>query len=250
MIEFDFNVHLVSNINNELRLTFKDMKKIYKKNLNLYKSNFKNCNFMLFNTELSLEDIRDFKKLISQDFKNSTLTLLYNFKKKRDLRDLKNAGIDYIKFHSYVQKISDKYFLDIANISKKAEKEALGILIDTSYGSLDLYNYDNLKLAVAIAKEVKKIEIVLLHSGGARVLEAMLIAMSSKNIYLETSFSVPFYLGSTIEKDLGFAYSKLNKKILYGSDFPYVSFTNSHKKTDKFLKKYRLTIAKHPTQME
>ncbi len=228
---FDFNIHLADSVEEEQKLKFEDLEKIYKKNLEIYKKSFSGCNFMLFNSSLALKDITAFRKMVSQDFEEFTLTLLYDFHTKRSLEDLKSAGIDFIKFHSYVQRVDESYFQDIVEISKTAESLDLGILIDTSYGTLGLYEYDNLKLAVKILKVVKKVPVVLLHSGGAKALDAMLIALSSDNVYLESSFSLPFYKGSTIEKDLLFAYRNLKERVLYGSDYPYISFEESFEKT-------------------
>lgn len=127
-------------------------------------------------------------------------------------------------------------------IAKKAESLNMLIMIDTSYGSLGMYQYDNLKLAMAIANVVTKTSIILLHSGGARCLEAMLLADATKNIFLETSFSLPYYLGSSIERDLAFTYKKLGEdKVLYGSDFPYISFEESEESFLTFMDKWGFT---------
>ena len=113
-------------------------------------------------------------------------------------------------------------------ISKKAQSLGMSVMIDTSYGSLDMYQYDNLKLTSEIAKHVTDVPIILLHSGGARCLEAMLLADCCQNIYLETSFTLPYYIGSSVERDLAFAYKKLGSdRIVYGSDFPYINQDDS-----------------------
>ncbi|NOX15369.1 MAG: amidohydrolase family protein [Epsilonproteobacteria bacterium] len=113
------------------------------------------------------------------------------------------------------------------------------IAIDTSYGTLNLYRNDNLKLSTLIANKIKKSPIILLHSGGARVLEAMLIAESQNNIYLETSFSILCYHNSSIEQDFAFAYKKIGtNRVLYGSDSPYINLKESISFTSKYLQKY------------
>jgi predicted TIM-barrel fold metal-dependent hydrolase len=51
--------------------------------------------------------------------------------------------------------------------------------------------------------------------------------MDKKNVMLDTSFSLNYYLGSSIEKDYAFAYRRLGaKRVLFGSDVPYVNFEN------------------------
>ena len=91
-------------------------------------------------------------------------------------------------------------------------------------------------VAAAIANRVTRAPIILLHSGGSRCLEAMLLADATKNVFLETSFTLPYYLNSSIERDLAFAYKKLGaNKILYGSDFPYISLKESEKSFFEFM---------------
>ena len=102
------------------------------------------------------------------------------------------------------------------------------ICIDTSYGTSKMYAHDNLKLACHIADHITKVPIVLLHIGGARVLEAMLLAHEKQNVMLESSFSLGYYEGSTIPQDAAFAFRKIGiERVMYGSDFPYVSMEES-----------------------
>ena len=75
------------------------------------------------------------------------------------------AGVKFIKFHSYHQKIADDIIPYCVKIAKLAETLGIGICIDASYGSLDLYRYDNLKLASEILLEIKNVPVVILHAG-------------------------------------------------------------------------------------
>ena len=42
-----------------------------------------------------------------------------------------------------------------------------------------------------------KAPIIALHAGGGKVVEAMSIGLDCKNIYFDTSFSIPFWFGSS-----------------------------------------------------
>lgn len=234
---FDYNVHLAKNTDKEQKMNYLELENAFQDNLSTYKNSFYGCNFMLFNSQLSLEDLTSFNQLVKDEFEKVTLTLLYDFRERRSLEDLKEAGIKFIQFHSYVQKISKDEIKLIGKIAQEASDLGLSIMIDTSYASLDLYRYDNLKLATEVAKRVKKTPIILLQSGGARCIEAMLIAMSRDNIYLETSSSLPFYMNSTIEKDLSFVYKNLKGRVVYGSNFPYVEFDESIAKHQLFFQR-------------
>ncbi len=248
---FDFNIHLpILNaesvdlkVGNERELDVDGVLgafEYYKNEM----SHLNGGNLMLFNEQL-LEESKRVPEISKGFEKPSMLSLLFDFRQDDYLGQVSlahDSGIRALKFHSYVQKIDESYFSVILEISKKASELGMALLIDASYGSINMYKYDNLKLACAILAEVKTTPVVILHSGGARVLETMLIADEMKNVYLETSFSIPYYVGSSIESDLAFAYKKLGSdRLLYGSDFPYVSFSDSEKIHLDFFKKYNFS---------
>lgn len=181
-------------------------------------------NFMLFNQQLDWNNLNTLKENLQNKVENVRFTQLLDFTKLNtevDLQMLKEAGVHCIKFHSYVQQIFDAEFERIIEICKIAEKLEMPICVDASYGTNQLYDLDNLKLVASISQQVQKTPIIILHSGGARIFDAMLIAESTPNVFLETSFSMEYYKGSSIEKDILFAYKKLgSKKVLYASDAP------------------------------
>ena len=243
---FDFNIHLADNISDENNISLKELKYKY----SLYAKNFKNNidtgNFMLFNQNLFFENnIDDFIKNIKNDFNNSLFTALIDFRKKDIISYLDKAilsGIDCIKFHSYNQKIIESDFIEIIKICQYAEKNNIIICLDTSYGTSKMYTYDNMRLACFISDFITKVPIVLLHTGGARVIEAMLLADEKKNIFLDTSFSILYYLDSSLEKDFAYTYKKIgSNRVIYGSDTPYIDINKSLEKTIHFLEKYKFS---------
>jgi len=195
-------------------------------------SNMQGANIMLFNQDLALNDI---KKLASAASLGQVQDLFFTFLSSPerilsfdDLSELSLAGISAVKFHSYRQKISSSHFSKFLSIAKWAEGLQMPILIDASFGSLQMYQYDNLRLIACIAEQVSRVPIVILHSGGARAIEAMLLAESATNIFLDMSFSIPYYLGSSVEQDYAFAYKKIGvDRVVYGSDYPYLSHDKS-----------------------
>jgi len=194
-------------------------------------SQLESANIMLFNQGLSLEDIRKISISAENSKSDIFLTLLSSpeiIKSFSSLEDFMRSGISAIKFHSYQQKISSDYFDSYVLLAKWAEQLSMPILVDASFGSLGMYTFGNLELVAAIASEIKNVPIVILHSGGARAIEALLLAEAASNIFLETSFSVPYYIDSTIEKDLAFAYKKIGaNRVVYASDFPYINHQES-----------------------
>lgn len=201
-------------------------------------------NFMLFNEKLTPNEAYSFTSFVRNVFPEArftALTALNNPEEAERLRSLKKSGVDAIKFHCYVQKITEEDFPKAMQLAKAADNLNMPIFIDTSYGSTGMYCYDNLKLAAFLLKEITSVPVVLLHSGGARALEAFLLADACPNVYLESSFTLSFYLGSTIEKDLAFAYKKVAERVIYGSDFPYVDLNTSHNDFLKFTQDWNFT---------
>lgn len=245
---FDFNIHLYSKdtgdiesqIKSDTQLTAKDLCNSLNHNIDHFKSNgVLSGNFHLFNSEIVYDKyLETFFSKVNSELSGSLFTILCDFRKvnkQEYLKKIKELGFHFIKFHSYVQKIDESYFNDILDCALIAESLKLGICIDTSYGTTNIYKYDNLKLSAFLLRKINTTPIILLHSGGSRVLEAMLLADSNKNIYLETSLSIDFYNGSSIVKDFAFAYKKIGlDRVLYASDFPYQRMDESIKTFDDF----------------
>jgi predicted TIM-barrel fold metal-dependent hydrolase len=188
-------------------------------------------NFLLFNTQLFDEDTQMFFTQMNLQFEQSTFTALVDFRRKDALEYIEkaeNAGVRAIMFNSYLQNITEQDFLDVLKLCQFAEQEGLIICLDGSYGTSKMHNYDNLKLACFIADIVTNVPIVIVHSGGYRVMEFFLLAGDKSNVWLDTSFSLPFYIGSSIEKDFAFVYKKMDaRKVVFGTDFPYLNSQNA-----------------------
>lgn len=203
-------------------------------------------NFMLFNEQLTASEASSFTSVVRETFPEARFTVLaeiHNPKEPERLTSLKKSGIDAIKFHCYFQKIEEGDFPKVMALAKVAVDLEMPIFIDTSYGSTGMYRYDNLRLAAFLLEEITEIPVVLLHSGGSRILEAFLLADACPNVFLETSFSLPYYIGSSVERDMAFAYKKVSERVIYGSDFPYIDTTTSLKTFLKFSQDWKFTEA-------
>ena len=254
---FDFNIHLYSKdkgdiksqIKNDTELTAKDLCRNLKNNLNHFKSNgVLSGNFHLFNSDIiDDKDLETFFLEVNSKLPGSLFTILCDFRKVNKLeylKKIKDLGFHFIKFHSYVQKIDESDYKDVLDCALIAESLNLGICIDTSFGTINMYKYDNLKLTSYLLCTIIKTPIILLHSGGLRVLEAMLLADHNTNVYLETSLSLDYYKGSNLINDFVFAYNKIGyDRLLYASDYPYQNMNDSINTFNTFCLKYK--ICKH-----
>jgi predicted TIM-barrel fold metal-dependent hydrolase len=238
---FDFNIHLPidKKVDSELIATNRDLIDRYS-NLQL---DIDAVNFMIFNSNL-FDEGNDFIKYKKSE-KICSYTLLVDFRSPIVFEKLERAiasGINFIKFHSYHQKITSADYHSIIKICKFAEQKNIKICLDASYGTNKMLKYDIIDFICTISDHITKTPIVILHSGGIKCLEVMLLALERSNIYIETSFTLPFYIGSTIEQDLAFMYKKVDKyKIIYGSDSPYVNNKESIDISYNFFERHKLS---------
>jgi predicted TIM-barrel fold metal-dependent hydrolase len=87
-----------------------------------------------------------------------------------------------------------------------------------------------------IAKTVPKTKIILAHSGGSRILDALLVAKANSNVYLDLSYSLLYYQGSSVLGDFLFAVKKIGaQRVIYGSDYPEVGIVESFEKVGEIL---------------
>lgn len=177
-------------------------------------------------------------------FSNLSFCLMLDFRKtdfSRLLGLAKDLKFKAIKLHPYLQKIGSKDYSLAGELVKKAAKLGMFLVVDCSYGTRYLYEYNGVKLCAYLSGLIST-PIVMAHAGGALALDALSLAMDADNIYLETSFSLNFWQASSIEQDFAFAFKKLgSERCLYGSDAPFVGIKDSLKTANKFFKKYDFT---------
>lgn len=251
---FDFNVHLSlvkdngRDVNKTIEADLALREDGLIEGLEVYKSlqhNIQGANFQLFNTNLFDGTIEKFKSEVNNVIGKPSLTALVDFRRDDVEAYIDRAvlvGIKAIMFNSYLQSITEDDFKKVVQVCKLAESKGLAICIDGSYGTSKMYRYLNLPLACEVSEEVTEVPIIIIHSGGANIIEAMLLALEKSNIFLETSFSLNFYLGSSLEKDYAFAYKKIGTdRVLFGSDYPYHNYSQSLQNQLNFFEKHNFS---------
>ena len=249
---FDFNVHAVSSQFlpgdvTETSITLEDLAN----NLAEYYSYWSEVdlvNLMILNDTLFLSDnsAEKLKNILSQYSKIVSVTATtplrvhyeHSYNALNYLEILKDAGVKGIKFHSYTQAISEADYSNVILIAQKAASLGFYICVDTSYGTTKLFDYNNMKLAARICEFVKDTPVILLHSGGMRFNDALVIADYCPNVYLETSFSLNYLANSPYEDFFAFLYRKIGaKRVIYASDFPYVPIEEAIRVLERVLDK-------------
>lgn len=148
-------------------------------------------------------------------------------------------GVRGIKFHAYFQGLTDDTFAQAVTVAERAAKRSLWIAVCCSYGTRRVYDVSGMRLLAALSQTVTTTPLVCLHAGGRLVLDAMSIALDASNVFLETSFSIPFWLGSSVETDFVFALRKMGvDRWIYGSDHPHVELAEAKDATLSFLTRH------------
>lgn len=152
-----------------------------------------------------------------------------------------NANIRNIKILPYEDYITEDKYDYYLNASKIADKLGLFITVCCTYGSKHIYEINNLTLAKLIAENVNT-TVVMAHAGGARVLDAMSIALDIDNIMMDLAFSLSFWEGSSVMQDIAFCIKKVGAdRILFGSDGPHLNVKQTIDVAKDFFNQYNFS---------
>ncbi|MNS45197.1 Amidohydrolase [compost metagenome] len=144
-------------------------------------------------------------------------------------------GIAGLKYHPYMLNLAPHDHLRAIAVARHAATRGMCIAVDCSYGTLRVFDVNGVRLVAALL-QVLQTPVVALHGGGRLVLEVMSLAMEAPHLYIDTSFSVSFWAGSSVEQDFAFAMKKLGcHRWLFGSDHPYVPMGEAVRDTLAFL---------------
>ena len=134
----DINIHLPSEnlspslmLEQELSLHGSKLLNNLYCSLDAAGSNLQCANIMIFNQDISINDVKDIKDIEKQLKQSIYLSLLASPRRINtidQLEELKYAGISAIKFHSYQQFINSEKFDAFLQLSKWAEYLSLPIL--------------------------------------------------------------------------------------------------------------------------
>ena len=153
------------------------------------------------------------------------LYALYGFDPLRDSLDelekqLKADCFKGIKLHPRRDNFSpmdEKLFA----LYEAASKNSWTINFDV-FGHTERLPMDELRPSVfdRIAKKFPELTMVLSHCCVPWVMEAFFVAKSNPNVYLDCSFIISRYSESSVVTDLLYTARHLDRKLIYGSDFP------------------------------
>ena len=93
-----------------------------------------------------------------------------------------------------------------------------------------------------VATDVPRAKIIMAHFGGYKLWDALFVAKAHSNIFVDFSYTLLYFRGSSLEKDLGFAIKKLgSNRCIYGSDHPEMEINKTFESSLEILNQYQLS---------
>ena len=127
----------------------------------------------------------------------------------------------------------------------------MALTICGAYGSKDIYATNGVDLAERILHEGFQNPLIIAHAGMVRILDAFSLMREYQNLYVDISFTIPFWWGSHVIQDLYFVAQNMNfERIFWGSDYTNHSFEEALAKFDLFCKKYQISDENRKKMLE
>jgi len=144
-----------------------------------------------------------------------------NFPKAiNQLKYYKNLGAKGIKLHPRLHNyhIEKKECIDIV---KKAGYMKLPVMICYFPDGINL-KLGNTAVSIGrLADHAPDTKIAIGHAGGHKILDHLMIIKSCKNLYLDLSFTLLYYRGSSVINDIEYSIKNIKaQRILWGTDYP------------------------------
>ena len=143
---------------------------------------------------------------------------------KSDIEEITHYRLKGIKFHPRMQ---DQTLFSLENSGALQEMNAkkLPLLIcgwqqtSSDHAPMGLIGP---VIVDAFAKKYKDMNFIIAHMGGHKFWDAFFCARGNKNVYLDCSYFLKFFRGTSIEKDFWSVVKLIDEKLIYGSDFPEI----------------------------
>lgn len=134
-----------------------------------------------------------------------------------------DLNLDGVKIHPRFQRVGVDQLLEMEFIGR-LEQLALPLMIcgwqqssSVPIDSLSPLHIDK------IAKKYPRLPIIISHMGGYRFWDAYTVARANPLVFLDCSYYLQAFRGTSLEFDFFSLLKTVDRKIIYGSDFPEVS---------------------------
>lgn len=152
----------------------------------------------------------------------------------------RQAGVRILKLLPYEQHIMRAEYPLVADFAQIAQGFGMTLTVCCAYGSADIYNTNGVELAAYILEHGFTNPLILAHGGMVRVLDAYSLMDVYDNLYMDISFTLPFWKGSSVIQNYAFVLKHLScERTFYGSDYLYISMEDSIQSFNWFCEEYQ-----------
>jgi predicted TIM-barrel fold metal-dependent hydrolase len=138
------------------------------------------------------------------------------------LDQIKDLDLDGVKIHPRMQNVGLDALLGM-NFLSVLEEAAIPVMI-CGWQQSSILPIDSLSplLIDRIAKKHTQLPIIFSHMGGYRLWESFTVARSNPLVYLDCSYFLHIFTGTSLETDFFSCLKMIDQKVIYGSDFPEI----------------------------
>lgn len=160
---------------------------------------------------------------------------------KEQLQQLRKNGVKMLKLLPYEQHLLRSDYAQVNQYAKLIQDANMVLTICGSYGSKDIYNTNGVELAAYILERGFTRPLIVAHGGMVKQLDIYSLMREYENLYIDISFIIPYWKGSTVIQNLAYILKELSfKRCFYGSDYPNVSFEDSIQAFTWFCNEYHI----------
>lgn len=161
----------------------------------------------------------------------------------QQLEELQRYGIKMVKILPYEQQLFYEDYDLICEYAKKIQKHGMILTVCGSYGSRDIYRTNGVEMAAQILNAGFKNPLIVAHGGMVRQLDVFSLMCAYPNLFMDISFTIPYWWKSRVIGDLYFTMEKCDfERIFWGSDYPDCSYKSSINYFDMFCEKYKISL--------
>ncbi len=136
---------------------------------------------------------------------------------------IRSGRMHGVKLHPRRQGFTIEHVRETIQLVEQVAELKVPILFDAfPYGDT-YYKIQEVRLIHEVAQAVPQADIIMAHTGGIHVMDALMVVKGNRNVVVDVSFTPFWFAGSTVYADLLFVLRKLGaNRILHGSDSPEV----------------------------
>ena len=214
MIYYDAHLHLDDRLSSSLQESFSSLVE------GLEEAEVKKCILLHLNTQPW-----GFEELIELVNKEERVESFINIDPRDPevidlLRYAVKIGYSGLKLHPRLHGY-DPDSEKVIELVQEAGKLGIPTLVDAFPDGISLMRGFSPLQYARLATSCPASRLIWAHMGGHKVLDFMLLAKRLDNVFLDCSYSLLYYRGSSITDDILYAMRSMRyKKIFYGSDYP------------------------------